>query len=111
MSCVFCKISKKEIPSQLIYEDEKMVAFHDIDPKAPVHFLVIPKEHVASLNDVDNQQLAGELLFRAKELAKEKGIDKTGYRVVVNANEDGGQTVFHLHLHVMGGRKMLWPPG
>lgn len=111
MSCIFCKISRKEIPSQLIYEDEKMVAFHDIDPKAPVHFLVIPKEHVASLNDVDNQQLAGELLFRAKELAKEKGIDQTGYRVVVNANEDGGQTVFHLHLHVMGGRKMLWPPG
>lgn len=111
MSCIFCKIANKEIPASLIYEDDDIAAFNDLSPQAPVHFLVIPKKHIESLNILDDTALAGHLLKRAKEIAVEKGIHESGYRLVINTNGDGGQTVFHLHIHVLGQRKMLWPPG
>ncbi len=110
--CLFCKIIKGDIPSKLIYEDEQVYAFHDIDPKAPVHFLVIPKKHIATLDDLqeEDKQLAGHILFTAQRLAKELGCDE-GFRVVMNCNELGGQTVYHIHMHVLGQRQLAWPPG
>ena len=111
MSCIFCKIASKEIPSKLLFEDDRLVAFDDLSPQAPIHFLVIPKIHVTSLNDLADTELAGHLLLKAKEIAVQKGIHQSGYRLVINTLENGGQSVFHLHLHVMGDRKMLWPPG
>lgn len=113
MSCIFCKIASGEIPSNKLFEDESLIAFYDIQPQSPVHFLVIPKQHFSSLNDLgkENEGLAGHLLVTASELAKKTGIDQTGFRVVLNTNEDGGQSVAHLHAHVLGKRKFLWPPG
>lgn len=110
--CLFCKIINGEIPSKLIYEDEKAIAFEDIDPQAPVHYLVIPKEHIPSVDWIDenNKELMGHLLYIVSKLAKEKGLDE-GYRIVNNCGTDGGQTVGHIHFHVLGKRKMLWPPG
>lgn len=110
--CIFCKIVKGEIPSTLIYEDEMVIAFDDIDPQAPVHFIVIPKEHiksVAELND-NKKELMGHIIYIASKIAKEKGLDD-GYRIVNNCGVDGGQTVEHIHFHVLGKRKLLWPPG
>ncbi|MBX7149490.1 histidine triad nucleotide-binding protein [bacterium] len=104
--CIFCKIASKQIPSKLILENEHVVAFHDISPQAPVHVLVIPKKHVATLNDLSDSILAGEMIKAAQQVAKDLGIDKTGYRTVMNCNQEGGQTVYHLHLHVMGGRQL-----
>lgn len=110
--CIFCKIVKGEIPSNLIYEDDKVVAFEDINPQAPIHYLVIPREHVKSAADIneDNKDLIGHIFFIASKIAMEKGLDQ-GYRIVNNCGIDGGQTVDHIHFHVLGKRKMLWPPG
>jgi len=112
MSCLFCKIVDGTIPSTPVYQDELSYAFADINPKAPVHILVVPREHISSLDDADatKRALLGHLLWAAAEIARQKGLAK-GYRVVVNTGEDGGQTVDHLHLHVLGGRQMTWPPG
>ena len=112
MSCLFCKIVDGTIPSTPVYQDELSYAFADINPKAPVHILVVPRQHISSLDDADatKRALLGHLLWAAAEIARQKGLAK-GYRVVVNTGEDGGQTVDHLHLHVLGGRQMTWPPG
>ena len=111
--CVFCQIAARETPSKILYEDEQCIAFQDINPKAPVHFLVVPRKHIPSLNEntAENEAILGHLLSVASHMAKETGIDGTGYRTVINTNAEAGQTVFHLHLHVMGGRIMRWPPG
>lgn len=112
MDCLFCKIINGEIPSQLIYEDEQVYAFHDIDPKAPIHFLVIPKKHIATLNDMQtrDEPLIGHCVFTAQRLAKELGC-QDGFRVVMNCNELAGQSVFHIHMHILGQRQLQWPPG
>ena len=113
MSCLFCKIVAGEIPAKRVYEDEIVVAFEDINPQAPVHVLVIPKRHVATLNDLQasDDQLVGTLVRRAAAIAGERGLAAGGYRTVFNCNRDAGQTVFHIHLHLLGGRRMTWPPG
>jgi len=109
--CLFCKIVAGEIPAAIVKRDGRFLAFRDINPQAPTHLLVIPTEHVASLNDTKDAALLGGLLDYARGLAAESGLTQRGYRVVVNTNADGGQTVFHLHLHLLGGRAMHWPPG
>ncbi len=111
--CTFCRIAARELPAKVLYEDDQCLAIQDLSPKAPVHMLVIPRKHIVSLNDYpeNEEQLLGHLLAVAARLAKEKGIDGTGFRTVINTNAEGGQTVFHLHLHVLGGRAMKWPPG
>ena len=113
MTCLFCKIAAKEIPANIIYENEQVVAFDDINPQAPHHKIIIPKEHIATLNDVDDQHLAliGGMVKTAKELAASLNIADKGYRILFNCNAHGGQTVFHIHLHLLGGRSMSWPPG
>ena len=110
-SCLFCKIVAGEIPAAKVAESANCMAFRDIGPKAPTHVLVIPKKHYESLNALDDPALAGELLTMARDIAKAEGVADAGYRIVVNTNANGGQTVFHLHVHVMGGRAMKWPPG
>ena len=112
MDCLFCKIAAGEIPARKIYEDDQVVAFYDIAPQAPVHFLVIPKKHIPTLHDLheDDTPLAGHLLFTAQRLARELGCE-AGFRVAVNCNEQVGQTVYHIHMHVLGQRQMHWPPG
>jgi len=111
--CLFCKIARREIPATLVYEDERVAAFQDLNPQAPTHILVIPKRHIATLNDLstEDDQLVGELVRRAGAIAAELGLSKGGYRTVFNTNRDAGQTVFHIHLHLLGGRAMTWPPG
>ena len=111
VDCIFCRIVSGEIPAGRVAENAQCIAFRDVNPQAPTHVLVIPREHVASLNQVDNAQVAGELLLMAAAVAKSEGLAERGYRVVLNTNADGGQTVYHLHAHVMGGRAMHWPPG
>ena len=113
MSCLFCKIVAGEIPALRIYEDENLLAFEDIHPQAPLHVLVIPKRHISTLNDLQDgdEAILGAMIRRAAKIAKERGFDATGYRTVLNVNKDGGQTVFHVHLHLLGGRKLSWPPG
>ena len=111
MDCLFCKIVSREIDTPLLYEDELVVAFNDIAPQAPIHQLIIPKQHIATLNDAKNATLLGHMMKTASRLAKEAGIDEQGYRTLMNCNADGGQTVFHIHLHLLGGRAMTWPPG
>ncbi len=111
--CIFCKIAGKQIPSKIVHEDDQAVAFDDVNPQAPTHVLVIPRRHVASiaeLNEADTG-LLGHLMLTGSKVAKQKGIAEDGYRLVVNTGRNGGQTVFHLHLHVLGGRPMHWPPG
>ncbi|MGD1010067.1 MAG: histidine triad nucleotide-binding protein [Candidatus Aminicenantales bacterium] len=112
-TCLFCRIVKKEVPAKVVYEDEKFLVFEDIRPQAPVHLLLIPKAHFASLNDAPEgaEGLLGEILLRAREIAREKGVGTTGYRIVLNTARDSGQDVFHLHFHLLGGRRMNWPPG
>jgi histidine triad (HIT) family protein len=110
-NCIFCKIAAGEVPSQVVKKGDGMMAFKDLSPQAPTHVLVIPTTHVASLNDAKDASLLGKLLAFAREVALETGVATKGYRVVLNTNPDGGQTVFHLHLHVLGGRPMKWPPG
>ncbi len=109
--CLFCRIVRKEIPAKLVLENDHVVAFRDIDPKAPTHVLVVPKEHVASLNEATDAAMLGHLTLAAAEIAKAEGIAEGGYRTVINTNKDAGQTVFHVHLHLLGGRRMTWPPG
>lgn len=113
MDCLFCKIAAKEIPAKIVHEDEELVAFEDISPQAPVHLLVIPRQHISRLNDLEpeHDELVGKIVRLAKKLAKERDIDQAGYRVVMNCNEGAGQSVFHIHLHLLGGRAMQWPPG
>jgi len=113
MDCIFCKIANKEIPSSIVYEDEDVIAFNDLNPEAPVHILVIPKKHIESLSaaSAEDQQLLGKVMLTIAKIAAEQGIAKDGYRVVTNCGEQGGQTVMHLHFHLMGGREMLWPAG
>ena len=112
MDCVFCKIAKGEIPSKKAYEDDQILAFDDLDPQAPVHILLIPKAHIASANELteENSAVVSHIFLTAAKLAKELGLEK-GYRIVNNCGEDGGQTVQHLHFHLLGGRSMKWPPG
>lgn len=113
MSCIFCSIVNGEIPSKKIYEDEKVYAFYDINPEAPVHFLVIPKEHIASANEINekNSDVISHIFLVINRIVRELGIDKEGYRVVNNCGKLGGQTVGHIHFHVLGGRELTWPPG
>jgi len=108
-SCIFCQIAGNEIPTAFILEDELAVSFKDIEPRAPVHFLVIPRRHVASLNEARDPALLGHLLDFARQTAEKIGLEQ--YRLVINTGRDSGQAVFHLHLHVLGGRKLGWPPG
>ena len=111
--CLFCKIIAGQIPGAIVYQDDRLVAFKDINPQAPMHVLVVPRRHVASLNalSTDDDALVGEMIRRGAALAKEHGHAERGYRTVFNCNADAGQTVFHIHLHVLGGRPMSWPPG
>ena len=109
--CLFCRIVRGEIPAKLVAETEHCIAFRDIDPKAPVHVLVIPREHVPSLDKVDDPALVGRLALLAAEIARTEGIAERGYRTVLNTNADAGQSVDHIHLHLLGGRKLTWPPG
>jgi len=113
MSTIFTKIINKEIPADILYEDDDILAFRDINPQAPIHFLVIPKKEIRTLNDIEenDKDLIGKLFIIAKELAKSEGISEEGYRTIFNCNEHGAQTVYHIHLHVLGGRQMTWPPG
>jgi len=112
-SCLFCRIAQGEIPAKVIYEDEDLVAFHDIDPRAPIHFLVIPRRHIADLMsvEIEDSALLGKILFTAQELAIGLGMGKEGGRFVINCKKNGGQSVDHVHLHVLGGRALDWPPG
>lgn len=109
--CIFCKIARGEIPSTLLKRTDRVVAFRDLGPQAPVHVLVIPTEHVESLEQVRDGALLGEMLMVAREIARDEKIAADGYRIVFNTNRNGGQTVFHLHLHLLGGRRLTWPPG
>ena len=113
MSTIFTKIINKEIHADILFENDKILAFRDISPQAPVHFLVIPKKEIRTINDIneEDKSLIGELFIIAKEIAKKEGISEKGYRTIFNCNEHGGQTVYHIHLHVLGGRQLEWPPG
>lgn len=111
--CLFCRIVRHEVPARLLFEDERVLAFEDVRPQAPVHVLVIPKAHFASLDDAPegSEALLGELLLAARRAARDKGIAETGYRVVLNTGRDSGQEILHIHFHVLGGRRLHWPPG
>jgi histidine triad (HIT) family protein len=111
--CLFCKIINREVPGSIVYEDDRVLAFNDLNPQAPTHVLLVPKRHIASLNDlaVSDDSIVGELVRRAAAIAAERGFAAGGYRTVFNTNRDAGQTVFHIHLHLLGGRAMTWPPG
>ncbi len=113
MDCLFCKIAEGKLPAKVIYEDDLAVAFEDIAPQAPVHTLVIPRKHIPTVLDLEegDRELVGHLFRVASDLARRKGIDQGGFRLVLNTNSDAGQTVFHVHLHLLGGRAMGWPPG
>jgi histidine triad (HIT) family protein len=111
--CIFCDIVNREIESDIVYEDEQVIAFRDVNPQAPVHILIVPKEHIATTLDLteDNSEVIGHIYQVAVELAKDEGIAEDGFRIVNNCNEAGGQTVFHIHFHLLGGRNLQWPPG
>jgi histidine triad (HIT) family protein len=111
--CIFCKMAEGMIRPDVVYETDRVLAFRDINPQAKVHVLVIPKQHIPTLDEFpsDHPDLAGDLFTAVREVARLEGLDRGGYRTVINCREDGGQEVFHLHLHVLGGRKMIWPPG
>ena len=113
MTCIFCKIADGEINSDIVFQDDDVVAFRDVNPQAPQHILIIPRRHIATLNDLDEDAtlLGGRLLYTASRVAKQFGIADDGYRLVMNCNDHGGQTVFHVHLHLLAGRPMRWPPG
>ncbi len=110
---IFSKIIAREIPAVIEYEDDDVLAFRDISPQAPVHVIVIPKKHVATVNDIEtgDAELIGKMVLAAQRIARDKGVDQSGYRLVMNCNSDGGQSVYHIHLHLLGGRAMNWPPG
>lgn len=111
--CLFCRIVRRELPAKVLFEDDRLFAFEDVRPQAPVHFLIIPKEHFTSLDDIPEGRagLLGEILLRARTIAGEKGVAGPGYRIVVNTGPEAGQSVFHVHFHVLGGRDLGWPPG
>ena len=111
--CLFCKIIAREIPASIVYEDDLVLAFNDINPQGPTHVLLVPKRHIATLNDLgpEDDAIVGEVVRRAAAIAKERGIDAGGFRTVFNTNRAAGQTVFHIHLHLIGGRPLTWPPG
>ena len=111
--CLFCKIRDGEIPCDKVYEDDDVTAFRDVNPQASTHILIIPKKHIATINDLESEDsaLIGVMVLAAKKLAADEGIEEDGYRLVMNCNESAGQTVFHIHLHLIGGRRMSWPPG
>ncbi len=111
--CLFCKIVEGEIPAKLVYEDAVCVAFNDINPQAPTHILIIPRKHIVSMNEANegDKEILGHLLLKAGWIARESDFAENGYRTVINTNDDGGQTVFHLHVHLLGGRQFIFPPG
>src|ERR1700736_4867254 len=111
--CLFCRIINREIPGSIVYEDDRVLAFSDVNPQAPTHILVVPKRHIETLNDLtpDDDQIVGELVRRAAAIAKDRGASAGGFRTVFNTNREAGQTVFHIHLHLLGARTMHWPPG
>lgn len=111
--CIFCKIINREISASIVFEDERMIAFNDINPQSPIHVLLIPREHFASLEEIPDEKkdVLSHLLLKARQIAQEKGIAKKGYRIVLNTERDSGQEVFHIHFHLLGGRRMHWPPG
>ena len=111
--CLFCKVVDKEIPAEIVFENDKLLAFKDIDPHAPIHILIIPKEHITTTNDlkIEHKELLGDMFLTATKLASEYDIAEDGYRTIFNCNKNGGQSVYHIHLHLMGGRQMKWPPG
>ncbi len=112
-ACLFCRIVDGDIPATIVYEDDLVVAFEDVNPQAPTHVLVVPRRHIPTINDLgtEDETLAGHLLTTAAAIARERGFDAAGYRTVLNCNAAGGQTVFHIHLHLLGGRNLSWPPG
>ncbi|MCF6235988.1 MAG: histidine triad nucleotide-binding protein [Gammaproteobacteria bacterium] len=112
-NCLFCKMVAGDIKPDVVYEDDSVLAFRDLNPQAPVHILVIPKKHISTINDMshDDELLIGKLYMAAKKITKQEGISEDGYRAVINCNKDGGQAVYHIHLHLLGGRSMVWPPG
>lgn len=111
--CLFCKIRAGEIPAEIVYQDQKVIAFNDINPQAPVHILIIPHEHIATINEIDesNADIIGHMFAVSTKLAEQFGLAGPGYRTVINCNRNGGQAVYHIHLHLIGGRQMGWPPG
>jgi histidine triad (HIT) family protein len=111
--CIFCKIASGDIPAEKIYENDQVIGFRDLNPQAPTHILVIPKKHVSTINDLkdEDKSLVGDMFLAAKQIAADEGLSERGYRTVMNCNEEAGQTVFHIHLHLLGGRRMQWPPG
>jgi histidine triad (HIT) family protein len=111
--CIFCKIAAGDIPATIVYQNEEVLAFRDLNPQAPTHILVIPKKHIATTNDItaNDAALIGNMYLAARQIAKDEGIAESGYRTVMNCNRGAGQTVFHIHLHLLGGRQMSWPPG
>lgn len=112
-TCIFCKIAAGEIPAEIVYEDEQVLAFRDLNPQAPLHVLVIPRKHIATLNDLtaEDEALVGRMYLAARQVAEQAGLATRGYRTVMNCNSEAGQSVYHIHLHVLGGRSMQWPPG
>ncbi|MDH5544118.1 MAG: histidine triad nucleotide-binding protein [Gammaproteobacteria bacterium] len=113
MDCLFCKIANGTIPSEIVYQDNEIIAFRDVNPQAPQHTLIIPRKHIPTVNDFSEEDgvIFGRMGLVAKTVAKRLGVDESGYRLVVNCNGDGGQTVFHLHMHLLAGRQLAWPPG
>ena len=113
MECLFCKILRGEVPASMVFEDAEMIAFNDINPQAPTHVLIVPRRHIPTLNDLteENDGLIGRMMRRAAAIAETRGFSERGYRTVFNCNREAGQTVFHIHLHVLGGRRFGWPPG
>lgn len=113
MTCIFCKIVNGDLDADIAYQDEQLIAFHDVNPQADTHLLIIPRSHIATTNDIEpeNAALLGRMVLVAKQLAKEVGIADEGYRLVMNCNHNGGQSVYHIHLHLLGGRRFTWPPG
>jgi histidine triad (HIT) family protein len=111
--CLFCKIRDGEIPGDMVYEDDDVLAFRDVNPQAPTHVLVIPRKHIATTNDLEQADAAvvGKMMLAAKKIAADEGFAQEGYRLVLNCNEGAGQTVFHIHMHLLGGRRLTWPPG
>jgi len=111
--CIFCEIAQRSLPAEIVYQSENIIAFKDIRPRAPVHILIIPREHIPTLNDLEDghQHLVGEMFLVARDIAKDLGLAERGYRTVFNCNHDAGQEVYHIHLHLLGGRKFGWPPG
>ena len=113
MSCLFCKIAAGEIPATVLHEDKEIMVFRDINPQAPTHLLIIPKKHIATIDNTDtkDEQLLGRMILAAKKMAVVENLTEAGYRLVFNVNAGGGQVVYHIHLHILGGRQMMWPPG